>query len=85
VSVDVQLLTILFFSQDSLAIFMDLKRDQQRMFILGRLIYVDTQTASVENNPYSLQAGTQFHICYVEPVSARGLLTQQQEKEREQR
>ncbi len=63
---------------------MDLRRDQQRMFILGRLIYVDTQTASAESNPYGLQAGTQFHVCYVEPVSSRGLLTQQQEEQEQE-
>jgi lipocalin len=68
-----------FLSDDSLSVFMSLKPDQQRVFILGRLIYIDTQIASANSNPYSLQHGTQYHICYVEPVSSNRLMQQQQQ------
>ena len=46
---------------------------EQRVFILGRVVFVDSQVASPTNNPYGLQLGTAFHVCHVEPVSSARL------------
>jgi hypothetical protein len=42
---------------------------EHRVFVLGRIVMMDSHVASGRFNPYRLPAGTQFHVCHVEPLN----------------
>lgn len=65
--------------QASLDSFRKNNRQQQadRPWYLGRIVMIETFTASAALNPYSLPHGSQFHVLHSETITVRnrGLLT----------
>jgi hypothetical protein len=59
-----------YLSEQSMSVFLPrgAARDQ-RVFVLGRIVMMDSHVASGRFNPYRLPAGTQFHVCHVEPLN----------------
>lgn len=49
------------------AFFSKSKSKEQRVSILGKIIFIETKCAESDENPYNIPAGTEFHLCYAEP------------------
>ena len=56
-------------SQESLVSFQERSKNKgQRAHIMGRIYFIDVKTASLEENPYNLAYGTEYFVCYIEPL-----------------
>lgn len=44
------------------------KNKGQRAHIMGRIYFIDVKSASLEENPYNLAYGTEYFVCYIEPL-----------------
>ncbi len=49
------------------------KHKENRKYILGRIVLIDTYTAGERLNPYQLPLGTVFHVCHCEPLINKSL------------
>ena len=57
------------FRQDSLLSFQQRSKNrEQRPHIIGRIFLIDRKESTLEENPYNLALGTEYFVCYVEPL-----------------
>jgi hypothetical protein len=59
--------------QDSLTSFQARSKNrEQRAHIIGRIFLIDAKTSTLEENPYNLALGTEYFVCFVEPLKLMG-------------
>ena len=43
------------------------KNKDQRVSILGKIIFMEVKFAESDDNPYNIPQGSEYHLCYAEP------------------
>jgi len=61
-----------FLAEESLQAFeARAKNKEPRAHIVGRIVLIDSHVTSINENPFNLPMGTEYFLCFVEPLSRR--------------